>query len=139
MTTLKTRLVVVAQHRPKLKRALRPQIGIALLETERPMVNTIGSKGIAVRSPGIGRDRPIAFHPFTKMNVSIEVNGPPRHQPVHGNSTDVIHVERGEGRWAYNLYLNKLASQVTDGWVLILDDDSVLVNDTFIECFILIF
>lgn len=33
----------------------------------------------------------------------------------------------------YNLYLNELAKQVEDGWVIILDDDSKLIDNTFIE------
>jgi hypothetical protein len=33
----------------------------------------------------------------------------------------------------YNLYLNELAKQIEDGWVIILDDDSKLVDNTFIE------
>lgn len=33
----------------------------------------------------------------------------------------------------YNLYLNELTKQVEDGWVIILDDDSKLVDNTFIE------
>ena len=33
----------------------------------------------------------------------------------------------------YNLYLNQLAKQVDDGWVIVLDDDSILINKTFIE------
>ena len=49
------------------------------------------------------------------------------------NSTDVISVQRGVGVGSYNVYLNALGAQVSEGWVIILDDDSVLVNDTFIE------
>lgn len=37
------------------------------------------------------------------------------------------------GRGFYNLYLNELAKQVEDGWIIILDDDSKLVDNTFIE------
>jgi len=33
----------------------------------------------------------------------------------------------------YNLYLNELANQVKDGWVIILDDDSKIIDNTFIE------
>jgi hypothetical protein len=36
-------------------------------------------------------------------------------------------------RGFYNLYLNELAAQVEDGWVIILDDDSKLIDNTFIE------
>lgn len=33
----------------------------------------------------------------------------------------------------YNLYLNELAKQVESGWVIILDDDSKLIDNAFIE------
>lgn len=33
----------------------------------------------------------------------------------------------------YNLYLNELAKQIEDGWVIILDDDSKLIDNTFVE------
>ena len=33
----------------------------------------------------------------------------------------------------YNLYLNELLSKVNEGWVIILDDDSKLTDNTFIE------
>jgi hypothetical protein len=36
-------------------------------------------------------------------------------------------------RGFYNLYLNELAAQVEDGWVIILDDDSKIIDNTFIE------
>ena len=49
------------------------------------------------------------------------------------DSKDVISVKRGKGLGTYNTYLNTLGAVVTDGWVIILDDDSVLVNETFIE------
>jgi hypothetical protein len=33
----------------------------------------------------------------------------------------------------YNLYLNELAKHVEDEWIIILDDDSKLIDNTFIE------
>lgn len=51
------------------------------------------------------------------------------------NEVDVFKVKRnrGAGRGFYNLYLNELASKVDDGWIIILDDDSKLIDDKFIE------
>lgn len=48
---------------------------------------------------------------------------------------DVINVNRNKklGKGFYNLYLNKLAEETKEGWVIILDDDSKLINTTFIE------
>jgi hypothetical protein len=48
---------------------------------------------------------------------------------------DVINVNRNPklGKGFYNLYLNKLAKETKEGWVIILDDDSKLINTTFIE------
>lgn len=33
----------------------------------------------------------------------------------------------------YNLYLNELLNEVNEGWIIILDDDSKLIDNTFIE------
>ena len=51
------------------------------------------------------------------------------------NETDVISVtpNKSSGPVFYNLYLNDLAKQVTEGWVMILDDDSKLIDASFIE------
>ena len=48
---------------------------------------------------------------------------------------DVIKVNRKKkiGKGFYNLYLNKLAEETKEGWVIILDDDSKLIDTTFIE------
>jgi hypothetical protein len=48
---------------------------------------------------------------------------------------DVICVSpnRKAGRAFYNLYLNDLGKQPKEGWVIILDDDSKLIDATFIE------
>ena len=51
------------------------------------------------------------------------------------NETDVINVEKnpGLGLAFYNLYLNNLGAEVKEGWILILDDDSKLVDKRFLE------
>jgi len=51
------------------------------------------------------------------------------------NESDVIDVipDRQSGKAFYNLYLNELGKQVNDGWVIILDDDSKIIDNTFIE------
>ena len=48
---------------------------------------------------------------------------------------EVVYVKKEpkKGKCFYNLYLNKLAECVNDGWVLILDDDSKLINKQFLE------
>ena len=48
---------------------------------------------------------------------------------------DVFNVspDRNAGDGFYNLYLNHLAKQVQEGWVIILDDDSKLIDKTFLE------
>lgn len=48
---------------------------------------------------------------------------------------DVYHVEKDKnlGKAFYNVYLNEIGSKVTDGWVLILDDDCKLTDNVFIE------
>jgi len=53
---------------------------------------------------------------------------------------DVIRVDRKEKREQhgimhspYNLYCNELMSQVTDGWVMFLDDDDIFVDDSTIK------
>ena len=38
-----------------------------------------------------------------------------------------------KGKAFYNLYLNELVSNVEEGWIIILDDDSKLIDNTFIE------
>lgn len=38
-----------------------------------------------------------------------------------------------KGKAFYNLYLNELVSKVEEGWIIILDDDSKLIDNTFIE------
>lgn len=49
--------------------------------------------------------------------------------------TDVFLVHKNEKirEGFYNLYVNELAKQVTDGWVIILDDDCKLTDDNFIQ------
>lgn len=49
--------------------------------------------------------------------------------------SDVINVIKDVtlGRGFYNTYLNTLGAKVTNGWVIILDDDSKLIDNTFIE------
>lgn len=51
------------------------------------------------------------------------------------NLPDVFEVypDRNAGNGFYNLYLNHLAKQVQEGWVIILDDDSKLIDKTFLE------
>jgi hypothetical protein len=51
------------------------------------------------------------------------------------NETDIIDVLKCKtlGSGFYNLYLNKLISEVNDGWIIILDDDSKLIDNSFIE------
>ena len=51
------------------------------------------------------------------------------------NETDVINVEKnpGLGLAFYNLYLNNLGAEIKEGWILILDDDSKLVDKRFLE------
>lgn len=51
------------------------------------------------------------------------------------NETDVINVKKDKnaGIAFYNLYLNNLGAEVEDGWIIILDDDSKLIDETFIE------
>ena len=48
---------------------------------------------------------------------------------------DVVCVipNRKAGNAFYNLYLNDLGEQVKEGWVIIMDDDSKLIDTTFIE------
>lgn len=48
---------------------------------------------------------------------------------------DVIQVPnlRNIGKGFYNLYLNTLAASVNEGWVIILDDDAKIIDNTFIE------
>lgn len=48
---------------------------------------------------------------------------------------DVIKVIKNPklGQAFYNLYLNDLGNKVNEGWIIILDDDSKLIDNTFIE------
>ena len=48
---------------------------------------------------------------------------------------DVINVKKNIklGQAFYNLYLNELGNNVNDGWIIILDDDSKLIDNTFLE------
>lgn len=48
---------------------------------------------------------------------------------------DVIQVPNlhNIGKGFYNLYLNTLAASVNEGWVIILDDDAKIIDNTFIE------
>ena len=51
------------------------------------------------------------------------------------NESDVINVtpNKKAGRAFYNLYLNDLGQIPTEGWVIILDDDSKMIDASFIE------
>ena len=51
------------------------------------------------------------------------------------NESNVINVTPNKtmGSKFYNLYLNDLGSVPTEGWVIILDDDSKLIDKSFIE------
>ena len=42
-------------------------------------------------------------------------------------------LKRKKKKTFYNLYLNELLENVTEDWVIILDDDSKLIDNTFIE------
>lgn len=48
---------------------------------------------------------------------------------------DVISVipNKKAGRAFYNLYLNDLGEQVKEGWIIVMDDDSKLIDTKFIE------
>ena len=48
---------------------------------------------------------------------------------------DVLNVVKNSelGEAFYNVYLNEIGKQVDDGWIIILDDDSKLIDDTFLE------
>ena len=48
---------------------------------------------------------------------------------------DVINVKKNIklGNAFYNLYLNELGNNVNNGWIIILDDDSKLIDNTFLE------
>lgn len=51
------------------------------------------------------------------------------------DETNLFPVQRKPhlGRGFYNLYLNELGKQVTDGWIIVLDDDSKLIDATFLS------
>lgn len=51
------------------------------------------------------------------------------------NEIDVFPViaDRSTGEVFYNLYLNELGEQLKEGWVVILDDDSKLIDTYFLE------
>ena len=51
------------------------------------------------------------------------------------NEKDVINVlpNKSTGRAFYNLYLNNLIDATKDGWIIILDDDSKLIDNNFLE------
>jgi GT2 family glycosyltransferase len=51
------------------------------------------------------------------------------------NEPDVFNVEKKAelGKAFYNLYLNEIAKNVTEGWVIILDDDCKITDNNFIE------
>ena len=51
------------------------------------------------------------------------------------NSKDVVKVipDKSAGRAFYNLYLNTLIDTTKDGWIIILDDDSKLIDNHFLE------
>ena len=44
-----------------------------------------------------------------------------------------VSLSAGKGCCPYNKHLNVLKNQVKKGWVLILDDDSLILSDTFVE------
>ncbi len=48
---------------------------------------------------------------------------------------DVLNVVKNSelGEAFYNVYLNEIGKQVDDGWIIILDDDSKLIDNTFLE------
>jgi hypothetical protein len=51
------------------------------------------------------------------------------------NSKDVIKVvpDKSAGKAFYNLYLNTLLDVINGGWIIILDDDSKLIDNNFLE------
>ena len=51
------------------------------------------------------------------------------------NEKDVFRVIKNDtqGEAFYNLYLNELGKKIKKGWVIILDDDSKLINNNFIK------
>ena len=51
------------------------------------------------------------------------------------NSKDVVKVvpDKSKGRAFYNLYLNNLIDATKEGWIIILDDDSKLIDNNFLE------
>ena len=51
------------------------------------------------------------------------------------DETDVFQVvpDYSSGNTFYNLYLNDLGEQLKEGWVIILDDDSKMIEPTFLE------
>lgn len=51
------------------------------------------------------------------------------------NSKNVIKVvpNKSTGRAFYNLYLNNLIDATNEGWIIILDDDSKLIDNNFLE------
>lgn len=51
------------------------------------------------------------------------------------NSKDVVKVlpDKSSGNAFYNLYLNTLIDTTNEGWIIILDDDSKLIDNEFLE------
>ena len=49
------------------------------------------------------------------------------------NDLEVYFVEKIGGEVFYNLYLNILASKVESGWVIIMDDDSKIIENSFLS------
>lgn len=51
------------------------------------------------------------------------------------NEIDVFNVKKNEtlGEAFYNTYLNEIGQKTNNGWIIILDDDSKLIDNTFIE------
>lgn len=70
----------------------------------------------------------------TKEPIHLKSNDNPHYNYLsqEKNVFPVIpHPEKGNG--FYNLYLNKLISKVDHGWIIILDDDSKMIDNTFID------
>ncbi len=51
----------------------------------------------------------------------------------HNKDTIMVSKNKSAGNGFYNLYLNSLVDSVQNGWVIILDDDAKLCDNTFIE------
>ena len=77
-------------------------------------------------------EKSIQLQTYTNIRHIKSNDNPECNYLKNDNNTIKVKQQKRKGNAFYNLYLNEMANKIIDGWVIILDDDSKLIDNNFI-------